>query len=110
MDDVAAETVQEAFPPPAGYTRAPTDPFGAWLGARALRPAGAPVRTHDGRVVPHRARVVDRPLVPGDLQQCADSAIRLRAEWLRESGGVVTFHATSGDEMPWSRWAAGQRP
>ena len=61
-------------------------------------------------MVRHRARVVDMPLVPGDLQQCADSAIRLRAEWLRETGGALSFHATSGDPMPYARFQAGERP
>ena len=37
------------------------------------------MRAHDGQTVAHRARVIDLPVVPGDLQQCADSAIRLRA-------------------------------
>lgn len=105
-----AETVSEAFPPPEGFTRVPPEAFGAWLQARPLRAADAPIRTHDGRVVSHRARALELPLVPGDLQQCADTAIRLRAEWLRETGGEITFHATSGDPMPWARWQAGERP
>ena len=50
------------------------------------------------------------PMVEGDLQQCADTAIRLRAEWQRAAGLPVAFHATSGDLLPWSRWQAGERP
>ena len=106
----AAETIADAFPPPEGAARAPADDFGAWLRARPLRAAGEPVRTHSGAVVHHRARVVDLPLVPGDLQQCADSAIRLRAEWQRERGISPSFKATSGDPIPWSRFSAGERP
>ncbi|MBW1877683.1 MAG: hypothetical protein JRJ84_04900 [Deltaproteobacteria bacterium] len=102
--------VAEAFPPPAGAVRTPPDGFGAWLGTLELAPADEPVRTHNGAVVAHHARVVRLPLVPGDLQQCADSAIRLRAEWLRIQGDEVSFHATSGDPMPWSRWEGGERP
>lgn len=104
-------TVREAFPPPPGAERVPTDAFGAWLGARTLAPPDAPVLTHAGAPVGHPARVVELPLVPGDLQQCADSAIRLRAEWLREQGQEdrIVFHATSGDPMPWSRYRAGER-
>lgn len=104
------QTVAMAFPPPEGAERALTDGFGSWLRTLPLRPADEPVRTYDGRVVPHHARVVDLPLVPGDLQQCADSLIRLRAEWLRKTGQAISFHATSGDALPWSRWQAGERP
>lgn len=108
----AAETVGEAFPPPEGAQRQEGGAFGAWLLARPLHPADRPVRTHDGREVRHRARVVDFPLVRGDLQQCADTVIRLRAEWLRENDRVddIVFHATSGDPMAWTRWLAGERP
>jgi len=54
---------------------------------------------------------VDLPLVKGDLQQCADSAIRLHAEWQRSEGKPdISYHATSGDPIPWSRYQAGERP
>ncbi len=105
-----AETLGAAFPPPTGATRVSTDAFGASLRDLPLRPPDAPVRTHDGRVVGHHARVVSLPMVPGDLQQCADSAIRLRAEWLRRTGASPSFYATSGDPLPWARFAAGERP
>ena len=106
----AAETIAQAFPPPPGAARIEADAFGAWLGERPLKSPTEPVRTHTGAVVHHSARVVDMPLVPGDLQQCADSAIRLRAEWLRETGAALSFHATSGDPMPYDRYRAGERP
>ena len=104
-----AETVAEAFPPPPGATRVAADAYGAWLGTLELRAADEPVRTYDGRIVRHSARVVDLQLVKGDLQQCADSAIRLRATWLHDQGQPVSFHATSGDAMPWSRYRDGER-
>jgi hypothetical protein len=104
-------TLGETYPPPAGAVRVPTDAFGRALLALPLRPEGTRVVTHDGRTVAgHAGRVVDLPLVPGDLQQCADSAIRLRAEWLLATGRSPAFHATSGDLMPWARYQAGERP
>ena len=105
----AGSTLQEAFPPPAGSRLADADPFGTYLRGLRVRAYSDPVRTHDGRTVGHHARVIDLPLVKGDLQQCADSALRLRAEFLRDSGAEVDFHATSGDAMPWARYAAGER-
>lgn len=105
-----ASTVSAAFPPPPGAERIDGGAFGAWLLALRVHDLGVPVRTFAGEIVDHRARVVDLPMVSGDLQQCADSAIRLRAEWLRGRGDEVSFHATSGDPIPWSRWQRGERP
>ena len=104
------QTIQAAFAPPPGARRVTADAWAAWLQQRRVHDVQRPVRTWNGKEVGHRARVVDMPLVRGDLQQCADSAIRLRAEWLRAQGLPVTFHATSGDPMPWSRFAGGQTP
>lgn len=104
------QTVHQSFPPPQGATRVTADAFGSWLQQREVHSPGRPVRTWDGQVVGHHARVIDMPLVRGDLQQCADSAIRLRAEWLQAQGQPVMFHATSGDPMPWSRFAGGETP
>ncbi len=106
----SASTVAEAYPPPFGAERIPGDEFGTWLGQLRLAPPEQPVRTWSGQVVPQDARVIDLPLVPGDLQQCADTIIRLRAEWLREQGRTISFKATSGDDIPWSRWIQGERP
>jgi len=108
--DVEASTVRAAFPLPAGTSRVDGGAFGEWLGAMTVRPADVTVRTHDGRTVGHDARVIELPLVKGDLQQCADSAIRLRAEWLKATGGEIMYHSTSGDPMPWSRYAGGETP
>jgi hypothetical protein len=106
-----ASDVRSAFPLPRGAAWAPADAYGTSLLDLPLRPPGTPVRTHDGRVVPiSPVRVVDLPMVKGDLQQCADTAIRLRAEWLKGQGRPVMFHATSGDPIPWARVAAGEIP
>ncbi|MEC7948236.1 MAG: DUF4846 domain-containing protein [Myxococcota bacterium] len=107
-----AASIGEAYPPPDGAIRIPDDAFGAWLQALPMRPIGTPIRTHDGRIVRHPGRPVSLPLVHGDLQQCADSAIRLRAEFARASDNAdsLVFHATSGDPIPWSRYVAGERP
>jgi len=107
----AATTVADAFPPPLGASRVAAEPFGASLGALVLEPADQPVHTFAGDVVAgHHARVIELPMVKGDLQQCADMAIRVRAEWLKSQGQPVSFHATSGDPIGWSRWQGGERP
>lgn len=103
-------TIEAAFPPPEGAVRVPTEGFGAWLRARPLYPPDREVLTYDGRAVAMpAARVVEMPLVPGDLQQCADSVLRLRATWERETGHEPAFRYTSGDLSKWSEWRAGTR-
>ncbi len=102
-------TVIGAYPPPRGAEAYPTQGFGAWLQNMELEPPSVPVTTYDGREVPGDFHVVKLPLVSGNLQQCADTAIRLRAEWLREQGRDISFHATSGDAMPWSRYRDGEK-
>ena len=110
-DTSAAHTpLPEAFPPPAGSARIPAEGFGAWLSGLTLAAAADPVRTYRGDPTGHHARVIELPLVPGDLQQCADSILRLRAEYLRSKGAPISFFATSGDPIPWSRYHAGERP
>lgn len=107
----SAESLQAAFPTPAGATRAPADAFGEWLRGLPLRPTGTVVETWSGaQVAMPAARVVELPLVPGDLQQCADSILRLRATWMREAGRSPAFHYTSGWLSRWSDWAGGARP
>lgn len=102
-------SIHSTFPPPAGFVAAERTPYGDWLGALSVAAPDVPVRTHDGRTVPINARVVPVPMVKGDLQQCADMAIRLRAEWLRETHAPdIVFHATNGQALPWSRWERGE--
>ena len=111
--------LDETFTPPPGFTRVDVAErsFGAWLRRLPLRDASAPVlsyrgavlRPADGRRV---AAVAELDVGEQDLQQCADSVIRLHAEWLWASGrpADIRYHATSGDLAVWSRYAAGERP
>jgi hypothetical protein len=72
---------------------------------------GREVLSYTGEIVPiGAARVVDMPVGTRDLQQCADSALRLRATWQRATGGSPAFHYTSGYVSAWKAWAAGTRP
>lgn len=112
---LAGATVGERFAAPPGYARVPVvdGTFAAYLRALPLLPDGTPLRTFDGRPAstPHLA-IVDLDVGAKDLQQCADSALRLYAEWRWARGTALdlVFHATSGDPMPWRKYAAGERP
>ena len=107
------DTLEERFVAPSGFARAPVEggSFAAFLRRLPLLPAGADVRAFDGRVLGTKhAAVVDIDVGTVDLQQCADSAIRLRAEylWSRDQKGRIAFHTTSGDRVPFSRYERGE--
>jgi hypothetical protein len=114
----AANTLSGRIAPPPGYSRpaAAPDSFAAWLRGLPLKPAGSPVLLHTGvpkaRQDVHVA-VVDIDVGQRDLQQCADAAMRLRAEWLfaeRRTGDIAFNDTGAGRPIAFARWAAGERP
>jgi hypothetical protein len=112
------ETIASRIAPPAGFERrpAPPDSFAAWLRGLPLKPAGTPVLLFNGQPKPRQdvhAAVVDIDVGTRDLQQCADAAMRLRAEWLFASGRgrEIAFNDTgSAKPIAFARWMAGERP
>lgn len=116
--DERIRALEDAFAPPPGFSRIPrgADSFGAWLRRLPLRPAGAPVLSYRGQVraegdSPSIGAVAELDVGKADLQQCADSVLRLHAEWLWSSGraGAIGYRVTSGDLASWPRWASGER-
>src|SRR5262245_46271490 len=114
----AAETLGSRIPPPPGFERVAAEPgsFAAWLRGLPLKPAGTPVLLYTGapkfRQDVHVA-VVDIDVGTRDLQQCADAAMRLRAEWqfATDRTREIAFNDTgSAKPIAFSRWAAGERP
>ena len=110
------DPLEMRLPVPHGFKRVQVAPgsFGEWLRGLPLKPAGTPVRLHDGRLKGRQdvhAAVIDIDVGKRDLQQCADAIMRLRAEYLFSIGklGEISFNATSGDAMPFSRWIRGER-
>jgi hypothetical protein len=110
--------LEGTVPPPAGYTRVAVEAgsFGAWLRGLPLRPEGSPVRDFRGGQVlagddSRLAAVAELDVGTANLQQCADSIIRLHAEWLWVQGQKerIAYRFTSGDLASWPRYAAGER-
>ena len=115
---VKVRALEETFAPPEGYTRVPVDAgsFGAWLRGLPLRPEGTPVRDFRGDTVlaaddARLAAVGELDVGSVNLQQCADSILRLHAEWRWASGQQqrIAYHFTSGHLAAWPRYAAGDR-
>lgn len=112
-----ADSLDARFAPPAGFARVEVaaGSFGAWLRRLPLAAPGTPVLSYRGGVVlppdhGNLAAVVAIDVSPSDLQQCADSILRLHAEWLWSKGARdQSYRAASGAPMPFARWARGER-
>ena len=116
------DTIEDRFPAPYGALRESVSPtsFAAWLRGLPLSPKGSPVLLFNGdlkgRQDVHEA-VINIDIGKRDRQQCADAAIRFRAEYLyaRERARIkpqvpIHFNYTTGDRISFKRWAKGQRP
>jgi hypothetical protein len=113
----ADDTLAARIPEPPGYVRepAPANSFAHWLRHLPLQPEGTPVRLHTGALKSRQdvhAAVLDLDVGTRDLQQCADTVMRLRAEYLYARGRLADLHFrfTSGHEVSFTSWAAGERP
>ena len=114
----AVDSLEARFPTPPGYTRVAVAPgsFGEWLRGLPLAAPGTPVLSHAGDTVfsgndDYVAAVVAIDVGVGDLQQSADAVIRLHGEWLWASDqqNAISYKSTTKLDMPFSRWAKGQR-
>ncbi|MBN2351014.1 MAG: hypothetical protein JXD23_00485 [Spirochaetales bacterium] len=100
--DEAGKTIGTRILPPPGYERAPVaaGSFEEFLRSQPLKPHGARVKYWDGREKDPAGvycAVVDRAVRPGDIEQCADAVMRLRAEYLfaRKRYSEIAFNFVS---------------
>lgn len=113
-ESVTTVPLHDRFAPPEGYTRVSVaeGTFAALLRGLPLRTDRDDVRAYDGSELDRpAAAVVAMDVGTRDLQQCADSAIRLHAEWLWSAGRAdeAGYHFTSGDLSWWADWRDGER-
>jgi hypothetical protein len=108
------ETIVE-IPVPKGFERTiiAKDAFGSWLRHIRVR-KDSRVHLYDGRLKTNQSAqfaVLDVVLSKGDLQQCADAIMRLKAEYLfaRNDMDAIHFIATDGTELSFARWLNGER-
>lgn len=109
--------LEQRFPPPEGHARVPVaaGSFGAFLRTLPLAAPGTPVVSYTGQVLragdhPNVAAVMALDVGGRDLQQCADTILRMHAEWQwargeRDQG----YRAASGLPLSFARYAGGER-
>lgn len=114
----SADTIAGRFAPPSGFRRVTVAPgsFAEWLRALRLMPDGAPVLDYAGRPLYDGGRhariasVVDIDVGTQDLQQCADTVVRLHAEWRYGRGDRdLSYRSASGTALAYEAWLAGGR-
>lgn len=110
------KTLAERFPVPSGYKRLPADSssFAMYLRNLPLKAHGSPVHLYNGGLKGNQnvhVAVIDMDAGTTDLQQCADAVMRLRAEYLYQSGRYedISFHFTNGFDVPWLKYSQGYR-
>ncbi|MBO4326368.1 MAG: hypothetical protein J5950_03760 [Clostridia bacterium] len=113
----AGETIGTRFNPPAGYVRAsvPEGSFGEYIRNFRLKSYGTVAKLADGSDNPNAPTdaVLDMDIRKNGLQQCADSIIRLYAEYRYARGEYeyITFdlYTTPVFVLDFSTWTQGNR-
>ncbi len=107
-------TIASRFNPPPDYERKPAHAYGEFIRGLPLLPHGQPVLLYTGEESPIQnwhAAVLDVDVGTRDLQQCADAALRIRAEYLFSVGEYdkINYHLTNGDLFPYTKYREGYR-
>jgi len=109
------DTLQTRIPVPDGYERTYEEEasLGEFLRNYQVLPDSSPVLYYDGTVKAndHAACVFDMYLSDKDLQQCADSVMRVYAEYMRSCGreDKIAFHFVNGFLCDWATYKSGKR-
>lgn len=111
----AGNTLAERFETPEGFVRSSgISGFAEFLENYKLYPDGKKVKLYNGKNKGNQnvhAAVFKMKLVDGDLQQCADSVMRLYAEYFYQSKQYdkMNFHLVNGFSVEYSKWRQGMR-
>lgn len=115
--DASGESIRARIEAPPGFEweEEASGSFGEFLQQTKLKASGSQILDFRGEPIGNQAEhvaVLDYDVGNKDLQQCADAAIRLRAEYLRQAdrSDEIGFHFTSGDFFKWSDYKNGIRP
>lgn len=108
-------TLAERFQTPEGFTRSSdVSGFAEFLENYKLYKDGKKVKLYDGSNKGNQnahAAVFKMKVVDGDLQQCADSVMRLYAEYFYQTKQYdkMKFHLVNGFSVEYSKWRQGMR-
>jgi len=110
------KTLAERIAPPQGYGRVACrkGSFGQFLRDYPLKKHGSPVLLYDGGEKGNQGAhvaVFKLPIEKEDLQQCADSVMRMYAEYFWKTGQKerICFHFVDGFLADYIRWRDGGR-
>lgn len=114
--DSEGMTLQTRILTPEGYSRVPAEAgsLTQFLREYPLKEDGSPVLLYDGREKGNQSvhqAVLALPIEAVDLQQCADSVMRIYAEYYYQTGQPekLAFHFTNGFLAEYVRWRDGER-
>lgn len=113
--DSSGQTLEGRIAVPEGYTRVPAaeGSFAQFVRNLELLPDGSEVTTYRGTAAAFQnaAAVFAMDVGTEDLQQCADSVMRLYCEYLYQAGqeDLISFSLTNGMEFSYTDWKAGRR-
>lgn len=102
---------------PRGFHRElyEADTYQSWLQNFPLKPYGERIHLYNGAIRPDQGRhfrILDLDVGNKNLQQCADTAIRLYAEYLyaKKMYDKIAFNFTNGSRVNFQNWVDGYRP
>lgn len=114
--DPEGNTLETRVLVPEGYerTKAKKDSLTSFLRGYQLKKDGSPVLYYNGKKKRNQtvhAAVFQLPMEEADLQQCADSVMRVYAEyyWHTDQYDKIAFHFVNGFLAEYSKWRQGYR-
>ena len=110
------KTLETRINPPEGFSRTDekTGTLGDFLRNYEMQPDGSPVLLYNGHESWNQnahIAVFKLPIENVNLQQCADSIMRVYSEYYRSKGedDRIAFHFTNGFLASYSKWKQGYR-